>query len=112
LAAATQMTTSKKLEELGVIVKDVKSGCKCSEGSRIYTLPRSVNFSLGPIIEKHFGKLAVSFEKTGLLKVHRDTFIITAVRKLKQIRFMLRKNEGINFVGELEEAIVEYMENK
>ena len=100
-----------KLDELGVIKKETGQGCNCSKSSKsiIYTLPIRIDLPLGPIIENIFGKLATSFEKTGLLKVHRDAFIITAVRKLKQIRFTIRKEEGLNFVDGLEKAIIEYM---
>jgi hypothetical protein len=59
---------------------------------------------------KVLGNPALSFEKTSLLRIENTDFAITGVKRLKEIRFSIKKNEKAYMQQIFEEALIKYIE--
>ena len=97
-----------QLKKLGVVRLNPKN-CPCGHNAYVYRLPVKLD---NPIIAflAHMGKPAFSFEKTCLLKIENKEFAITGVKRLKEIRFSLKKPNQAHLITVFETALIKYVE--
>jgi len=57
-----------------------------------------------------FGTPSPSFTKTSLLKIYNKQLAITGVRKMSQIRYVVRDKDGETLRDKFEEKLIEYVE--
>lgn len=101
------------LTKLGV-TRVVGSGCKCSGSSKLaysYSLPTGLDIG---IIEHlaQFGQSSTSFEKQAILKIETQDFSITGVRRMKQIKFVLKNTNVSHLIDQFENAIAQWLEKR
>jgi len=99
-----------KLISLGVKVSKAGGGCcGSSRNTTAYSIPMRLDIDVLPFLTD-FGTPAPSFEKTSLLKIDKIHFAITGVRKISQIRFVAKDEEGAKLLDKFEERLAQYIE--
>lgn len=103
---------NQELTKLGVSCI-IGSGCKCSSSklTYIYNLPLGLDIN---IIEHLalFGQSSTSFEKQAILKIENTDFSIIGVRRLKQIRFVLKNTNVSHLIEQFETALLQWLEKR
>ena len=97
----------KLIKEAGIVKIDPKN-CACTKNSYVYRIPNSIGVEILEFL-KPLGTPAISFEKTSLLRIENGEFAITGVKRLKEIRFSLKKSEKTNLLAIFEEALINYV---
>jgi hypothetical protein len=97
-----------KLKKLG-IVKIKPKDCACKNNAYVYRLPMRLGLEILDFL-KPLGSPALSFEKTSLLKIENNDFAITGVKRLKEVRFSLKKQDKANLLQIFEGALIKYVE--
>ncbi|MFA5048435.1 MAG: hypothetical protein WC516_05440 [Patescibacteria group bacterium] len=100
------------LSKLGVN-RIVGNGCKCSSLQLTYSYSLPYGLDIG-IVEylAHFGKSSTSFEKQAILKIETQDFSITGIRRLKQIKFVLKNGNVSHLIDQFENSIVQWLEKR
>ena len=92
------------------IIKKNASTCKCSPNAFVYILPNKVEEDIISFLSS-FGKPACDFKTTSILKIERPNFIITAIRRLREIRFTIKK-ESKGLLELFESSVINYVRAK
>ena len=110
LFGVAMMIHRTKLISFGVKVFQSSGGC-CggSRSTTAYSLPMKLDIDILPFLEE-FGTSKPSFEKTGLLKIENKNFAITGVRKISQIRFVIKNKEYVEIIEKFEERLSQYID--
>lgn len=98
-----------ELSSLGV--KIFKAGGGCCGSSRMttaYSLPMRLDIDVVPFLAE-FGTPSPSFETTGLLKIDKQHFLISGVKKISQIRFTAKDEEGKEKIEVFEKKLIQYI---
>ena len=98
-----------KLEKLGVKIT-IGNGCACT-GDAVgysYKLPIVVDEE----IQDYIGRSVTSMKTQGLFKMETSEYKIIAVSKLKLIKLTFKKEINTSFIGEFENKLYSYIENK
>jgi len=98
----------KKLKKLGIVKRSPKN-CSCGHNAYVYRLPVKLGNEIIACLA-HMGKPAFSFNKTCLLKIENPDFAITGVKRLKEVRFALKKPNKAQFLAVFETALIKYVE--
>ena len=100
------------LKKFGVIHRVVQ-GCKCSKSflTYIYTIPIQLDENIVNFMSK-FGNLAVDFNKTALLKIENQNLSIVGVKRLKEVKLILKNNKDIGIIDSFEKSLAEYVKLK
>lgn len=101
-----------QLQKMGVN-KVIGGGCNCSSSHSAYTYILPFGLDSG-IIEpmSQFGNSSTSFEKQALLKIENQDFSIVGVRRLKQIKIIIKNPNVSHLIDKFEEAIVQWLEKR
>jgi len=100
--------TTPKLKQYD-IKRRKTNNCQCSQSAFIYTMPVRLDEKIVKFLEP-IGKPAFDFKQTSILKIENATFAITGVRRLREIRFTLKK-ELNGILDIFEDALVKYLES-
>ena len=100
------MMDEKELKQNNIIRKYTKS-CKCGNHSFTYTIPVKLDERIIPLLAT-FGTPAFDFKKTSFLKIENPIFIITGIRRLREIRFVLKK-EITSVLDTFEDVLIKYV---
>lgn len=92
------------------VVKAPAGRCSCGGTRHIYRLPRRLDIDILPYIEP-FGKPAFDFETTRLLKIENKKYVLTGVRRLKEIRFVLKDADAASELERFENILASYIED-
>lgn len=101
-------TTSHKLEQYNIF-RRYSENCQCGQGIFIYTIPIKLDEKIVDFL-KDMGKPAFDFKKTSILKIENPIFAITGIRRLKEIRFILKKGV-MSILDIFEDALIKYLES-
>lgn len=82
--------------------------CACGRNTYVYKLFKRLDEDILPYIEE-FGIPAFDFATTHLLKIENNRYIITGVKRLKEIRVVLKDNTDAT-LEEFEAALKCYLE--
>lgn len=97
-----------KLKQLG-IVKIKPKNCSCSYDAYVYRLPIRLGVEIIDFL-KPLGSPALSFEKTSLLKIENNEYLITGVKRLREVRFSIKKTGKAVPLQTFEGALIQYVE--
>lgn len=100
------------LTKLGV-TRVIGNGCKCSSSKLTY----SYNLPIGLDIEiveclAQFWQSSTSFEKQAILKIETQDFSIIGIRRMKQIKFVLKNTNVSHLIDQFENAIAQWLEKR
>ena len=95
---------------LGVKISNISGGscCRDKQNTTAYFLPMKLDIDILPFL-KDFGDPKPDFKTTGLLKIEMSDFAITGVRKICQIRFILRNKNNTEVAEKFETKLIEYI---
>ena len=88
--------------------------CRTGRTTFVYRLPVRLDFEVLPFIE-HLGKLAFSFKRMRILRLECDGYVVTGIRKMKEIRASLDVGVQEDVLEPLEEALfclMDHIRNK
>jgi hypothetical protein len=98
-----------ELNSLGVKVSKAGGGCcGSSRTTTAYSLPMRLDIDIVPFLTE-FGTPSPSFETTGLLKIDKQHFLISGVKKISQVRFTAKDEEGREVIKVFEERLIQYI---
>lgn len=102
-----------KLLERAGIIKTIGDSCKCSSSviTYSYKLPLEIDISLVDFLSD-FGASSTSIKKQALLKIENKDFSITGVRRLKQIKLVIKNNNSNHLVIKFEESLLKWLEKR
>jgi len=100
---------SDSLQSVNIKKRSV-NGCGCQSTAFVYTLPVGLGIEILSYLQK-LGTPAVSFEKTSLLKLENADYVITGIKRLKDVRFTLKNSEKTDFIDVFEEVLIKYIKN-
>lgn len=83
---------------------DCPSGCS----SFAYDLSVRLDESILPFIEP-LGRSVIPFQRTSILKIEGADYVISGIRRLKEIRLMLKKGADRSIIPKFEEALLEWL---
>jgi hypothetical protein len=89
------------------IMRRYSQSCKCGNHSFIYTIPVKLDERIISLLTP-LGVPAFDFSKTSILKIENSTLIITGIRRLREIRFVLKK-EITSILDAFEDALIKYV---
>lgn len=101
-------TTTPKLKQHGIKRRSTKN-CNCGQQAFIYLIPAKLDEKIVKFIA-HLGKPALDFKKTSILRIENANFSITGVRRLREVRFTLKK-ELKGTLDIFEDALIKYLES-
>lgn len=100
-------TTTPKLKQHNIRRRQIKN-CQCSQTAFIYTIPIKLDEKIVKCLT-HMGRPAFDFKATSILKIETPDFAITGVRRLREIRFTLKKQVK-GSLDIFEDAVIKYLE--
>lgn len=92
-------------------VRSIAGRCSCGGDKYIYRLSRRLDEDIIPYLQV-FGQLAFDFATTHLLKIENTKYIITGVKRLKEIRFMLKNPTAVSDLELFETALACYLKKQ
>ena len=103
----------KNLEKFGVS-RTIGNSCKCSNSTITYNykLPCEIDTNLEENLLEFFGRSSTSIKKQALLKIETRNFSITGVRRLKQIKLIIKNNDSNHLVEKFEQAVLNWLEKR
>lgn len=98
---------SKILSDAGISRKGA-GDCPCGGNILVYRIPIRLD---GKILEylKPMGEPAFDFEKSHLLRIENPAFIISGVKRLREVRFVLKNKEITANVEYFEQLLADYV---
>lgn len=98
-----------ELKQLGVKHR-ISKGCKCNNSyiTHMYTLPKGLDAN----IVKHLtslGNPALPFSRVSLLRIENKNYSIIGVKRLKEVKIILKTNEDDNIISQFERSLVNYL---
>ena len=106
-----------QLPDLTEVLKDAnvsrRQAGKCSCGGQIlvYSMPVRLDKEILPLLSS-FDKPAFDFNASHLLKIENPLYIITGVKRLKEIRFTAKNEQGANLINDFEAQLAKYVKSK
>jgi len=97
-----------QLRKFGINRRQNKS-CNCNNKSFVYSLPKKLDEKILKYF-KSFGNPAFEFKKTSILKIENSNFMITGIRRLKEIRITIKKKQHIGMLDLFENALIQYIQ--
>ena len=99
---------NKDLQALGVNYT-TGNDCKCNNKiSYTYNLPQSVDLKIIKYLEV-LGNSSTSLQKQAILKIDTDEITITAIKRFKNIKLVIKKPEYNYIIDKFEEAILNWL---
>lgn len=83
------------------------SGCS----SFAYDLPVRLDEGILPFVEP-LGRSAIPFRRTSILKIEGPDYVISGIRRLREIRLMIKKDGDESIVPKFEEALLGWLAAK
>ena len=102
------MDENVKLKQNNILRRYTPS-CQCGQHTFIYTIPTKLDERMIKFLEP-LGQPAFDFKKTSILKIENPSLIITGIRRLKEIRFTIKK-EKKGILDIFEDALIKYVES-
>ena len=101
---------NEQLTKLGV-TRVISDSCNCNSPFKVYTytLPRGVDVGIVDCI-KPIGTSSTSFERQAILKIENKDFSITAIKRLKQIKLLIKNSANVSVIEQLEDVLVQWLE--
>jgi len=97
-----------KLQQYDVKCRQTQN-CKCGQKAFIYTIPNRLDETIIQFLSS-MGEPAFNFKQTSILRIENENFSITGVRRLKEIRFTIKK-ESKEILNIFEDALIQYLES-
>jgi hypothetical protein len=98
------------LNSNGIKRRKVK-GCVCNSTAFIYNLPIPLDDDVLKYVNC-MGNPCISFEKTSLLKIETIDFSIIGLKRLKEIRFTVKTENGNNLLDKFENSLILFVASK
>jgi len=82
----------------------------CPSGCTSFAYDLSVRLDEGilPFVEL-LGESAIPFQRTSILKIEGPDYVISGIRRLKEIRLMLKKGADEEIIERFEEALLGWL---
>lgn len=100
------------LKQLGVS-RISGEGCRCSSFNMTYTynLPIGIDSNI-PKYLLVFGESSTSLDRQAILKIENQDFSITGVKRLKQIKLIIKNINISHLVEQFEDALAKWLEKR
>lgn len=99
---------NKDLQALGV---NYTTGNDCKCGNKIsytYNLPQSVDLKILKYLEV-LGSSSTSLQKQAILKIDNDKITITAIKRFKNIKLVIKNIEYNYIIEQFEDALLSWL---
>jgi len=95
------------------ITKIEKKGCSCNKTylTLIYKIPIKLDVDIVGFLSS-LGKPSVPFRKTSVLKIENGRYSISGIKRLREVKFILKKSRDDNALIEFENGLVNYVNSK
>lgn len=95
------------------INKRQKRGCRCNKTymTLVYKLPIKLDADIVPYISV-LGTPAVPFNNASVLKIETKKYSISGIKRLKEVKFILKKGMDEPSLQAFEAGLIEYVNSK
>lgn len=103
------MSQVPSLADVGIL-KSAAGGCSCGGSKFTYRLPIRVTEEIFTLLLQ-FGNLNIDVATSHLIRINMPNYKISAIKRLKEIEFTLKREDAISSQQAFENALINYVGN-